>query len=211
MRNRISRYCAPRIINPRPQDDCQRLRLKGRMRRRSTVVAEPSKVSFPLRWFGQFRLVRTQHRLGATTRSLRCLSMTNAFSVPSWSTTSSWSTWKSKVIGARSFSRSWTTRSSGVEIWDTEWAGRRITLRSASGKIEIVLRLELPDRLVVERGHFNANGVQIRVHPNGRVDLGGTGNISNGCQSEDVDAMFALGTCSVASASYRQVDPPRHH
>ncbi len=80
-----------------------------------------------------------------------------------------------------------------------------------SGKIEIVLRFDLPDRLVVERGHFNANGVQIRVHPNGTVDLGGTGNISNGCQAEDVDAMFALGTCSAASTSYRQADPPRHH
>ncbi|HIH2750979.1 hypothetical protein L3V59_11070 [Burkholderia aenigmatica] len=50
----------------------------------------------------------------------------------------------------------------GAGNWDVECVGPRITIRNAPGEISLVLRMEPPTRLVVERIDMQFKGVRFR-------------------------------------------------
>jgi hypothetical protein len=49
--------------------------------------------------------------------------------------------------------------------WDVEIIGTRLILRSGLGKILLDIRFDLPNTLVIERGRFLRNGVELLVAP----------------------------------------------
>jgi hypothetical protein len=59
---------------------------------------------------------------------------------------------------------------------DIEFVGRRLTLRTAQKHVLLEMRLEVPNRVVIDRGRFLRNGAELLVRPNGvRIEsLGGT-------------------------------------
>lgn len=46
-------------------------------------------------------------------------------------------------------------------LWDLEFIGNHLTLRNAPRKIQIFLRFDIPDTLVIERGIFYYNGIKV--------------------------------------------------
>ena len=70
----------------------------------------------------------------------------------------------------------------GIANWDAELVGQRITLRSGLGAFSLILRVEPPRRLVIERMHMNHRGLKVEciegkpsiLERNGwRVEAGG--------------------------------------
>jgi hypothetical protein len=67
-----------------------------------------------------------------------------------------------------------------VSPWDIRLVGRRLEIREAARRFLVDIQFEPPDRVVVERGRFLLNGVELLVHPdyllltnNGTVLRGG--------------------------------------
>jgi hypothetical protein len=51
------------------------------------------------------------------------------------------------------------------DLWDVELVGRRLVVREASRKVLVDIAFEVPNRIVVQRGRFLCNGVEILVRP----------------------------------------------
>jgi hypothetical protein len=49
--------------------------------------------------------------------------------------------------------------------WDIEFKGRALTIREAAREILIEMRFEPPNRVIVSRGRFLRNGVEVIIHP----------------------------------------------
>jgi hypothetical protein len=54
----------------------------------------------------------------------------------------------------------------GVDSWDVECVGQRITIKSGPGDISLVLRSEPPRRIVIERLNMQCDGVLLRGDEN---------------------------------------------
>lgn len=52
-----------------------------------------------------------------------------------------------------------------ISPWDIHLVGRNLTIREASRKILIDLTFEVPNKIVVNRGRFLLNGVEIIIRP----------------------------------------------
>jgi hypothetical protein len=67
------------------------------------------------------------------------------------------------------------------EPWDVQLVGRRLIVREAHRKILVDISFEVPNRIVVNRGRFLRNGVEVLVNPDSIV-INGQGRIS-GCSA----------------------------
>lgn len=50
--------------------------------------------------------------------------------------------------------------------WDVQLVGRNLVIREASRKILVDIRFEVPNRIVIDRGRFLRNGVEVLIRPN---------------------------------------------
>jgi hypothetical protein len=84
-----------------------------------------------------------------------------------------------------------------VEPWDIELKGRNLIVRVASRQILIDLEFEVPNRILVRRGRFLLNGVEVLIRPD-HLLLTNNMMLVAGSQARNVAVGVAIGT----------VDPP---
>lgn len=96
-----------------------------------------------------------------------------------------------------------------IGVWDSKWVGGRFTLHEAERQILLEILVVPPHEIIIACGRFRANGVEVLVSRDGSVRLSDGSNVSSGWSSNNVDALFAIGRCDVASVSVRIADPPR--
>ncbi len=61
----------------------------------------------------------------------------------------------------------------GIEAWDVDVVANRIEIRSKRGAIDLVISMEPPDTLNVQRARLNYGGRDVVVETNGDVVMGG--------------------------------------
>ncbi len=64
---------------------------------------------------------------------------------------------------------------SATGIWDIEFVKTRLTIRDGFRKIRLQVSLNAPSGIIIERGLFLRNGVQIEIHSDGRLTLNAKG------------------------------------
>lgn len=97
-----------------------------------------------------------------------------------------------------------------VSPWDIRLVGRRLEIREGHGRFLIEIEFRVPNEIVISRGRFLHNGVEVVVNPgyalitNNRTLL--TGNLATGCPSG-----LVLGTAEQeGGAMIRMPDIPRY-
>lgn len=74
---------------------------------------------------------------------------------------------------------------SGIESWDAELVGPRITLRDAPGEITLVLRVNPPHELVLERLNMWIGGVRVRANES-HLQVGANGSTTFTAYSAEI-------------------------
>jgi hypothetical protein len=93
-----------------------------------------------------------------------------------------------------------------VDQWDIEVEGPTLVLRQALREILIDVRFEPPDRIIIRRGRFLRNGVEIVIQPDQYHVPGRESHAifqENVFQFSGSDCLFALGIPQPPSANFR--------
>lgn len=76
--------------------------------------------------------------------------------------------------------------------WDIQLVGHNLVVREAERKILVDISFEPPSRIVINRGRFLRNGVQILVRPN-KVVIANNGGTFSGLQTRNWPAGILIG------------------
>ena len=83
-----------------------------------------------------------------------------------------------------------------VSPWDIQLIGRNLTIREASRKILIDLTFEVPNKILVNRGRFLLNGVEIIIRP-GQLLVTNNATLLSGCTFHRVPYGLVIGRLPV--------------
>jgi len=94
--------------------------------------------------------------------------------------------------------------------WDIELVGRNLIVREEHHKILIDIIFEVPDRIVIRRGRFLRNGVELLIAPD-TVLLTNTGSPIAGNTAKGGSVGLGLGTdIPILGCGYRMAGVPRY-
>jgi hypothetical protein len=100
-----------------------------------------------------------------------------------------------------------------VDQWDVEVEGPSLVLRQALREILIDIRFEAPNRIIIRRGRFLLNGVEIVIHPD-RYHVPGREHHStfsgNVFRRLGFTCLFALGMPQPPSTYFRAIRVNRY-
>lgn len=95
-----------------------------------------------------------------------------------------------------------------VSPWDITLEGKRLTIREARGKFLVEIAFETPGKVIVQRGRFLLNGVEVKVFPD-HVEVGRGIRVS-GSIGENTAYGFAIGTDMPSGAAFAFPGIPRY-
>jgi trigger factor len=79
-----------------------------------------------------------------------------------------------------------------ADAWDIELVGRRLVVREAQRKIFIDIEFEVPNRIVVNRGRFLCNGVEVLVRPD-HILVTNNATLISGCSAVNCPGGLVIG------------------
>lgn len=78
------------------------------------------------------------------------------------------------------------------EPWDIQFLGRNLIIREAHRKLLIDILFEVPNRIVIKRGRFLCNGVEILVRPD-HVLITNNAMLISGCRAQNCSGGLVVG------------------
>jgi hypothetical protein len=98
-----------------------------------------------------------------------------------------------------------------ISPWDIQLIGRNLVVREAERKILVDITFEPPGRIIVRRGRFLRNGVEILIRPE-RIVVANNGATFEGTRMRNWPAGVLIGPHQQPmSAIFRMEDVPRYH
>lgn len=76
-----------------------------------------------------------------------------------------------------------------IAPWDVQLVGTKLTIREASRKILIEIEFEPPNRVIVSRGRFLANGVEVLIRPE-NILITNNAIVISGCHIRSIGGLI---------------------